>query len=170
MKTPTSNFRLIAVLAVASCAIAPACAGGLTRDGKVRMPDLSGITNNGTVIVGLSMNFDCVGVASIEGLPDQWNAALSVRGENNTLVLSPYDSQGLLAADAQERRRQTNQALKDIRIDLHWRGEWSDCAGWELHAEGMRPTADGSWTIVRQSFSGGLGLKWNAGAVTGVAP
>lgn len=112
---------LLAMLLASSCVrmhgpetpgLSRASSGSVLRDG-VRIPADALRAD----VAKVSLRLECVGVRTVQDLPEGWNLSASAISEDSLVTFTP-------ATNAASR-----EALGSARIHLRWRGLWSDCFG-----------------------------------------
>ncbi len=101
--------------------------------GALFMPSLKDIQSRDEYVVGMRVKVDCVGISGISGLPDGWEIASTVKGESVALSMK-LEEVWLYDTGSPELKQMQSEVAK-IRINLLYRGQWSDCMSWKLELD-----------------------------------
>ena len=142
----------------------------MSRDDKLQLPDFSQTQFRNSVITKIKLHFQCVGVRSVEFIPDGWEVHVQPSGEMYDVIIERTDSEEWLKKLGIPDRAANSRALGKIRIAVTYRGQWSDCASVGLVLEGVNADSGDQGSTFSRAYRGSFFKTWEIEGNTEAKP
>jgi len=139
------SMRLLKVAAIGVLLPTMCHAAAFGRNGTLKPPDFSTLAPDGAVVTGFSIKVDCAGVGAVKNVPDGWSFSAEARGESYVVRVDRSLAEEWLRKLGIPDRNASNREIEAVRLDLLFRGQWSDCVSAKAVVHLKLPQATGGW-------------------------
>jgi hypothetical protein len=115
------------------------------KDCTLYPPDFDAVLPVDAVVTGFSIKAQCVGVGAVKNVPDGWSFHAEADGEDYVVRITRSNAEKWLEKLGAHEVAASNEAIGAIRLDVIFRGQWSDCASARAVIHLKTRQASGGW-------------------------